>query len=76
MRKEKIEEFHELATSDAAAKEMPAWAKIRFDRRRLRRITAALCLLGYANVAKRLAKVQPRCWTMRSPNRCGHPSGH
>ena len=40
-------------------------------RRRLRRITAAPCLLGSASVAKCLAPAWPICRTMYSPSRSG-----
>ena len=45
-------------------------------RRRLRRITAAPCLLGSASVAKCLAPAWPICRTMYSPSRSGISSGN
>ena len=46
------------------------------DRRRLRRITAAPCLFGNADVAESWARAWPSYRTMSSPSRFGKPSGN
>ena len=46
------------------------------DLRRLRRITAAPCLFGNADVAESWARAWPSYRTMSSPSRFGKPSGN
>ena len=46
------------------------------DRRRLRRITAAPCLFGSADVAESWVRAWPIYRTMCSPSRLGKPSGN